>query len=63
MLHDIVVQIDRWPFRKLKSMEKLIQSVREQHGDDPAGASYVLSELQRFKTEIYQNPEVSKRQD
>ncbi|KAL6757196.1 hypothetical protein V8C86DRAFT_2630833, partial [Haematococcus lacustris] len=51
-------QIGRWPFRKLKSMDKLIRSVEEQHTLDPQGASYVLAELQRFKEEIYANPEV-----
>lgn len=50
--------IDRWPYRKLKSMDKLIQSVEEQRALDPQGTSFVLAKLHRFKQEVYANPEV-----
>lgn len=52
------MQVGRWPFRKLKSMDKLIKSVQEQASHDPAGAAAVLAQLHAFKEEIYQNPEV-----
>lgn len=54
-------QIGRWPFRKLKSMDKLIRSVRDQAGSDPlhaADAGHIIAQLEHFKQEIYANPEV-----
>ncbi|KAL6746369.1 RWP-RK domain-containing protein, partial [Haematococcus lacustris] len=51
-------QVERWPSRKLKSLNKLISSVEELHAQDPQGTSYALAELQRYREEIYANPEV-----
>jgi hypothetical protein len=56
--HHSSVQIERWPYRKLKSMDKLIRSVQEQQEIDPNGACYVLAELARFKEDIYLDTEV-----
>jgi hypothetical protein len=55
----LCIQVGRWPYRKLQSLEKLIKSVEEQAAADPlVDVSFTLSELQRFKTEVYTNPEV-----
>jgi hypothetical protein len=53
-----MLQIERWPFRKLKSIDKLICSVEEQQGQDPVGAEQILQQLRQCKDEIKRNPEV-----
>eukprot|EP00983_Pelagomonas_calceolata_P052580 1142905-Pelagomonas_calceolata.AAC.3 len=50
--------VGRWPYRKLLSVDKLVRSVEEQSEQDPAGASYVIRELELLKQEIYNDPEV-----
>ncbi|GFH29692.1 RWP-RK domain-containing transcription factor, partial [Haematococcus lacustris] len=51
-------KVGRWPFRKLQSLDKLIRSVEEQAAAEPnVDMSFTLSELQRFKAEVYANPE------
>ncbi|KAJ9524615.1 hypothetical protein QJQ45_024212, partial [Haematococcus lacustris] len=53
-------KVERWPFRKLQSLDKLIQSVQEQQAMEPSiDLTFTLSELQRFKAEVYDTPEVA----
>ncbi|KAF5831783.1 hypothetical protein DUNSADRAFT_12594 [Dunaliella salina] len=49
--------IERWPYRKLQSLDHLIRSVEEQSISDPVGANDIIRELRQIKKEIYQNPD------
>jgi len=50
--------IERWPYRKLQSLDHLIKNAQEQASADPKGAKEIIDELQRLKLEIYANPDL-----
>ncbi len=54
-------QVERWPFRKLNSLEKLMRCVEEQQPLDPEGTAFVLAKMEHHRQEIINNPAVSRR--
>ncbi|KAG2442529.1 hypothetical protein HXX76_002615 [Chlamydomonas incerta] len=57
--HCRTLGIPRWPSRKLKSMDKLIESLNERAAVEPATKEVIndiLAEIESFKRAIYENP-------
>ncbi|GFR41031.1 hypothetical protein Agub_g1464 [Astrephomene gubernaculifera] len=57
--HCRTLGIPRWPSRKLKSMDKLIESLNERAMTEPATKEVIadiLAEIESFKRAIYENP-------
>ncbi|PNH12387.1 Protein RKD3, partial [Tetrabaena socialis] len=57
--HCRTLGIPRWPSRKLKSMDKLIESLNERASTEPATKEVIadiLAEIESFKRAIYENP-------
>lgn len=54
----LCVQVERWPYRKLKSIEKLLNSVEEQRVYCTMDIATVIENLQKCKQAVLEDPEV-----